>query len=106
MATLMALLGIGALLANLGRPDAQEISFQHFKTQLLSRGLVDKVEVTNKTTAKVFVRTGAKYASQFSCHLYYCASRILPMSILLLLLGFMECARLLLSCADVESLLV
>ncbi|EIE26613.1 ATP-dependent metallopeptidase Hfl [Coccomyxa subellipsoidea C-169] len=58
-ATLLALLGIGALLANLGRPDAQEISFQHFKTQLLSRGLVDKVEVTNKTTAKVFVRTGA-----------------------------------------------
>lgn len=61
--TLMALLGIGALLANLGRPDAQEISFQHFKTQLLSRGLVDKVEVTNKTTAKVFVRPGAKCAS-------------------------------------------
>ncbi|CAL8466929.1 g6465 [Coccomyxa elongata] len=58
--TLIALLGIGALLANLGRPDAQEISFQHFKTQLLSRGLVDKVEVTNKTTAKVFVRTGSK----------------------------------------------
>ncbi len=62
-ATLLALLGIGALLANLGRPDAQEISFQHFKTQLLSRGLVDKVEVTNKTTAKVFVRTGAKCAT-------------------------------------------
>ncbi len=58
--TLIALLGIGALLANLGRPDAQEISFQHFKTQLLSRGLVDKVEVTNKTTAKVFVRTRSK----------------------------------------------
>ena len=60
LTTLIALLGIGALLANLGRPDAQEISFQHFKTQLLSRGLVDKVEVTNKTTAKVFVRTGSK----------------------------------------------
>lgn len=65
---LVVLLGIGALLANVVRHDAQEISFQHFKTQLLSRGLVDKVEVTNKTTAKVFVRAGTRCAGSPSHH--------------------------------------
>ena len=56
LALLSGILGIGALLANLGRPDVQEISFQHFKTHLLGAGVVDRVEVTNKTSAKVFVR--------------------------------------------------
>ncbi|KAA6422154.1 MAG: AAA-type ATPase [Trebouxia sp. A1-2] len=57
-------LGLGiAFLAltmrNLTRPDTQEISFQHFKTQLLAKDVVDRIEVANKTTAKVFVRVGA-----------------------------------------------
>lgn len=34
-------------------PDTQEISFQHFKTQLLAKDVVDHIEVANKTTAKV-----------------------------------------------------
>lgn len=38
---------------NLTRPDTQEISFQHFKTQLLAKDVVDRIEVANKTTAKV-----------------------------------------------------
>lgn len=56
------MLGVGvAFLAltmrNLTRPDTQEISFQHFKTQLLAKDVVDRIEVANKTTAKVCVRT-------------------------------------------------
>ena len=47
-----------ATVANFGRADVQEISFQHFKTQLLSKGLVDRLEVCNKSTVKVFVRPG------------------------------------------------
>ena len=60
---LSSIMGVGALLANLGRPDAQEISFQHFKTHLLGAGVVDRVEVTNKTSAKVFVRPSTAPAS-------------------------------------------
>jgi hypothetical protein len=37
----------------------QEISFQMFRNQLLAKGLVDKLEVSNKSLVKVFVRTGA-----------------------------------------------
>ena len=40
-------------MSNISRPDAQEISFQHFKTQLLSKDVVDKIEIANKHTAKV-----------------------------------------------------
>lgn len=39
-----------------GRGNVEEISFQHFKTELLAKNLVTKLEVTNKTTVKVFVR--------------------------------------------------
>eukprot|EP00891_Asterochloris_glomerata_P002430 jgi/Astpho2/2430/e_gw1.00044.20.1_t len=45
-------------MSNISRPDAQEISFQHFKTQLLSKDVVDKIEIANKHTAKV--RAGSK----------------------------------------------
>ena len=38
---------------NMTTPDTQEISFQHFKTQLLAKDVVDRIEVANKTTAKV-----------------------------------------------------
>lgn len=36
-----------------GRPDVQEISFHHFKSNLLGQGLVERLEVTNKTSVKV-----------------------------------------------------
>lgn len=44
---------IALLMRNFTRPDTQEISFQHFKTQLLAKDVVDRIEVANKTTAKV-----------------------------------------------------
>ena len=46
-------IAIAMLMRNLTRPDTQEISFQHFKTQLLAKEVVDRIEVANKTTAKV-----------------------------------------------------
>eukprot|EP00884_Botryococcus_braunii_P009436 jgi/Botrbrau1/18494/Bobra.0072s0073.1 len=45
-----------------GRSDVQEISFQHFKTQLLAKDLVEKLEVTNKSTVKVYVRQAQRAA--------------------------------------------
>ena len=63
------ILSLGGMLANLGRSDVQEISFQHFKTHLLAQGLVEKVEVANKTSAKVYVRAGsARCESRDECH--------------------------------------
>ena len=62
------ILSLGGMLANLGRSDVQEISFQHFKTHLLAQGLVEKVEVANKTSAKVYVRAGsARCDSRADC---------------------------------------
>jgi AFG3 family protein len=37
----------------------QEVSFQFFKTHLLARGLVDRLEVANKASVKVYVRPHA-----------------------------------------------
>lgn len=34
-----------------------QISFQEFKNKLLKRGLVDKIVITNKSVAKVFVKS-------------------------------------------------
>lgn len=39
-----------------GRESAQEVSFQWFRTHLLNRGAVERLEVTNKQTVKVYVR--------------------------------------------------
>ena len=62
MFTNMAATGLALLAAGfMFRPmysnewDVKEISFQEFKTALLERGLVDRVEVSNKTQAKVYV---------------------------------------------------
>ncbi|KAJ7523659.1 hypothetical protein O6H91_18G057500 [Diphasiastrum complanatum] len=41
---------------SLKRDNAQEISFQEFKNKLLEPGHVDRIEVANKTVAKVYVR--------------------------------------------------
>ena len=54
-----------AVVSGMGRPDAQEISFQHFKTHLLAKEAIDKLEVTNKTLVKVYLRQGA---TRYSCH--------------------------------------
>ena len=63
------ILSLGGMLANLGRSDVQEISFQHFKTHLLAQGLVEKVEVANKTSAKVYVRAGSARCDKCAeCH--------------------------------------
>lgn len=42
--------------AGMGRSDVQEVSFQWFATHLLSKHVVEKLEVTNKSTVKVYVR--------------------------------------------------
>ena len=51
-----AVVGCIALMAGAGRSDAQEVSFQWFKTNLLATGQVEKLEVANKALVKVFVR--------------------------------------------------
>ena len=66
-ATVFAMiLGAMAFFSSWGRGDAQEISFQHFKTQLLAKGIVEKVEVSNKTLAKVHIRASGIPRSAFS----------------------------------------
>ncbi|KFK43073.1 hypothetical protein AALP_AA1G075200 [Arabis alpina] len=44
----------------LGSREQQEISFQEFKNKLLEPGLVDHIDVSNKSVAKVFVRSSPK----------------------------------------------
>jgi len=53
-----ALLSFTALTFLMDRPEAQEVSFQEFKNKLLETGMVQKIEVLNKTIAKVYVRPG------------------------------------------------
>jgi AFG3 family protein len=48
-----------ATLMGAGRQEAQEVSFQWFKSHLLAQGVVEKVEVANKSTVKVYVRPAA-----------------------------------------------
>jgi len=43
---------------SIGRSDAQQISFQEFKNKLLEPGVVERIEITNKSVAKVYVYTG------------------------------------------------
>ncbi|KAG6475722.1 hypothetical protein ZIOFF_064951 [Zingiber officinale] len=53
------LLFIGLLLSSFstGSFEQKEISFQEFKNKLLERGLVDHIVVSNKSVAKVYVRS-------------------------------------------------
>jgi AFG3 family protein len=46
-----------------GEP-VQEVSFQWFKTHLLNRGIVEKLEVANKQKVKVYVRASATQATR------------------------------------------
>ncbi|CAH8264088.1 unnamed protein product [Arabidopsis lyrata] len=43
-----------------GSGDQQQISFQEFKNKLLEPGLVDHIDVSNKSVAKVYVRSSPK----------------------------------------------
>ena len=65
---LLLLLGLGVSFSRAGQSDAREISFQEFKTKLLEQGLVDRIEVSNKSTAKVFLKnkSGASLLSNTS----------------------------------------
>ncbi|XP_024367323.1 ATP-dependent zinc metalloprotease FTSH 8, mitochondrial isoform X2 [Physcomitrium patens] len=49
---------------SMGRSDAQQISFQEFKNKLLEPGLVDRIEVANKSLAKVYVYTGSQQGAE------------------------------------------
>ena len=48
--------GTALLMTAFARPDAEEISFQTFKTDLLAKQFVEKVEVVNKSLVKVYTR--------------------------------------------------
>jgi AFG3 family protein len=59
--------GVGALaLASLfmGRSEVHEISFQDFRTGLLERGAVTRIEVANKAIAKVYVRPPTRSSAE------------------------------------------
>ncbi|KAG5583867.1 hypothetical protein H5410_044301 [Solanum commersonii] len=58
---LAPLLFIGFILSSIlmSPREQQEISFQEFKNKLLEAGLVDRIVVTNKSVAKVYVRGSA-----------------------------------------------
>ncbi|CAN1231286.1 ATP-dependent zinc metalloprotease FTSH 10, mitochondrial [Linum grandiflorum] len=57
---LTPLLVVGVLLSSFpfGRSEDQQISFQEFKNKLLEPGLVDHIVVSNKSVAKVYVKSG------------------------------------------------
>jgi len=52
----LLLLALATSMLSSMRSDAREISFQEFKTKLLAAGLVERVEVSNKTQAKVYIK--------------------------------------------------
>ncbi|KAL3327420.1 hypothetical protein AABB24_035212 [Solanum stoloniferum] len=58
---LAPLLFIGFILSSIlmSPREQQEISFQEFKNKLLEAGLVDRIVVSNKSVAKVYVRSSA-----------------------------------------------
>ena len=60
-ATGLLVAAAGALLGS--GSDVREISFQEFKTTLLEAGLVDRIEVSNKTQAKVYVHASPRAPS-------------------------------------------
>ena len=51
-----AMFGTALLMTAFVRPDAQEISFQTFKMELLGQRLVERIEVVNKSLVKVYVK--------------------------------------------------
>uniref|UniRef100_A0A0E0PNI5 AAA+ ATPase domain-containing protein n=1 Tax=Oryza rufipogon TaxID=4529 RepID=A0A0E0PNI5_ORYRU len=63
---LAPLLFLGLMLSSLSSSssDQKEISFQEFKNKLLEPGLVDRIVVSNKSVAKVYVRSSPQSNSQ------------------------------------------
>ncbi|KAF0923912.1 hypothetical protein E2562_007753 [Oryza meyeriana var. granulata] len=63
---LAPLLFLGLVLSSISSSssDQKEISFQEFKNKLLEPGLVDRIVVSNKSVAKVYVRSSAQSNSQ------------------------------------------
>ncbi|KAL1201986.1 ATP-dependent zinc metalloprotease FTSH 10 [Cardamine amara subsp. amara] len=59
---LIPLLAIAMILSSfsIGSREQQQISFQEFKNKLLEPGLVDHIDVSNKSVAKVYVRSTPK----------------------------------------------
>ncbi|CAH8361306.1 unnamed protein product [Eruca vesicaria subsp. sativa] len=59
---LIPLMAIALILSSfsLGSREQQQISFQEFKNKLLEAGLVDHIDVSNKSVAKVYVRSSPK----------------------------------------------
>ncbi|XP_042476075.1 ATP-dependent zinc metalloprotease FTSH 8, mitochondrial-like [Macadamia integrifolia] len=47
-----------------GSRDQKQISFQEFKNKLLEPGLVDRIVVSNKSVAKVYVRSSPRISNQ------------------------------------------
>ncbi|KAI3870038.1 hypothetical protein MKW92_025664 [Papaver armeniacum] len=62
---LTPLIFIGLVLSsfNFGSSDQKQINFQEFKNKLLEPGLVDHIVVSNKSVAKVFVRSAPRIQS-------------------------------------------
>ncbi|XVE96885.1 hypothetical protein REPUB_Repub02eG0262200 [Reevesia pubescens] len=59
------LLLVGILYSSFSGPhDQKEISFQEFKNKLLETGLVEKIVVSNKSVAKVYVKSSPSNANQ------------------------------------------
>ncbi|KAL8525676.1 hypothetical protein ACS0TY_015062 [Phlomoides rotata] len=57
-----ALLAFGLLLSASPKPrEEKQISFQEFKNKLLEPGLVDHIVITNKSVAKVYVRSSPQH---------------------------------------------
>ncbi len=78
---LVGVLGTAVLLASMGRPDVQEVSFQHFRTHLLANGSVDHIEVSKKSTAKVFVRPNSQRCVPWA--FVWCSQHALAPAVLL-----------------------
>ncbi|XP_013599708.1 PREDICTED: ATP-dependent zinc metalloprotease FTSH 10, mitochondrial [Brassica oleracea var. oleracea] len=59
---LVPLMAIALILSSfsLGSKEQQQISFQEFKNKLLEAGLVDHIDVSNKSVAKVYVRSSPR----------------------------------------------
>lgn len=57
MLTPLLMIGLFLSTFNFGPREQQQISFQEFKNKLLEPGLVDHIVVSNKSIAKVFVRS-------------------------------------------------
>lgn len=59
------LLFVGLLLSSFSfGTDKREISFQEFKNKLLEPGLVERIVISNKSVAKVYVRSSPKHNNQ------------------------------------------